>query len=355
MSRLVETSPLRLAGWSAVAALGIVCIRFAIAGVPLASIASGIAAVALAATLRAARRLRTRGEPDLDAESARAMLAAFPEAVLVIRDGVVVAVNRRLCRLLDLRREELVGNAAPFRFWPPEHRHEHEDWHRRLAELGTLEGELTIRARDGRRIAALASGSVVPAGPGRSPATFVSLRDITARREVEDRLVALASRDPLTALLNEWGFQERLSEEVARARSAGRGLSVALIHFDGLNEPEDLTTVVQRFRADLRAGEQISRTSDAELAWILPETDAEGAVSAVERARGHLSRARGQGFERLRISAGVCDLVAASDDATLYAFAHEALRAARRQGGGTHVYGAPRPAGDRDQSVAPRQ
>ena len=167
---------------------------------------------------------------------------------------------------------------------------------------------------------------------------MVSFRDITERRRVEDRLAELASRDPLTELLNEWGFQERLAEEVARARAAQRPLSIVLVQFDGLATQGDLAAAIQRFRGDLRAGEQISRTNETELAWILPEVDAAGAIAAVSRAVGHVSRLEGDRIRSVRVSAGISELGADHDAAVLYAFANRALRTARTQGGGTVVY-----------------
>jgi len=273
-------------------------------------------------------------DDDPDIHAVRSLLAAFPEAVLVVQNGAIVAVNRRLCTLLDADRETLVGTSFPFRYWPPEYRHEHEQLHAALAERGHVNAELVVRASDGRRIAVLASGNAVPHRAGEAPAFLVSLRDISARREIEDRLVELASRDPLTALLNEWGFEERLAEEIARARATGRALSVALIHFEGV----DIADVVNRFRADLRAGEQISRTSERELALILPETNNEGARAAVERARGHVERAAAEEGVAVTISAGICELQSA-DYTTLYALAHHSLERARRGGGATVVHG----------------
>ena len=195
-----------------------------------------------------------------------------------------------------------------------------------------------LRRRDGQRVPVLASGNKLPAVAG-APASFViSVRDITERRRVEDRLASLASRDPLTELLNEWGFQERLAEEVGRARATGRALSIVLVQFDGLATQGDLAAAIQRFRGDLRAGEQISRTNESELAWILPEVDAAGAIAAVSRAVGHVSKLEGDRIRSVRVSAGICELGADHEPAVLYAFADRALKSARSQGGGTVVY-----------------
>ena len=62
-------------------------------------------------------------------EAARTLLSAMPDGLLLVHDGRVLSVNSGLCELLGFEREELLGAAAPFPFWRPEHRHEIEAWH----------------------------------------------------------------------------------------------------------------------------------------------------------------------------------------------------------------------------------
>ncbi len=337
MSRLADQKLTVLLAWSTGFALTVGAARIAIdhgAG-QMALIVALVGAAGMAVFVVA------RSEPRpaaVDDDTARTILAAFPEAVMAMEAGVVTAVNRKLCALVGANRADLLGMGSPFAFWPPEHRHEHERWLRRLDEVGSVEGELTLRRSDGQRVPVLASGSAVPARPGEPTTHIVSFRDISERRRVEDRLAELASRDPLTELLNEWGFQERLGEEVARALAAGRALSLVLLQFDGLATQGDLAAVIARFRSDLRAGEQISRTNETELAWILPEVDATGATAAVNRALGHLARAARDGLATPQTSAGICELGNAPDAAVLYAFADRALKAACAKGGGIVTY-----------------
>ncbi|MFN8222382.1 MAG: PAS domain S-box protein [Gaiellales bacterium] len=301
-------------------------------GAATLAVAAG-ALLVVASMLTVRRPLRTRADTLPD----EALFAAFPEPALIVEGNRVAVVNRRLCELLGADREALVGMTPPYDFWPPEHRHELERWHDLLATQGAVEAELTLRRADGQRFPVLASGSSVPT-TGALPRFAISVRDITERRRVEDRLAALASRDPLTELLNEWGFQERLSEEVARARATGRTLSIVLVQFDGLATQGDLAAAIARFRGDLRAGEQISRTNETELAWILPEVDAAGAIAAVTRAVGHVRKLAGDVIGSVRVSAGICELGVGHDAAVLYALADRALKAAASQGGGTVVY-----------------
>jgi diguanylate cyclase (GGDEF)-like protein/PAS domain S-box-containing protein len=112
-------------------------------------------------------------------------------------------------------------------------------------------------------------------------------RDMTARKEMEDRLAALATEDGLTGLANRRHFDQRLSEEWTRARRDGTPLSLLLIDVDHFKKFNDLyghqagdrclqwvaglLAEVARRPADVPA-----RYGGEEFAVVLPNTDAAG-------------------------------------------------------------------------------
>jgi PAS domain S-box-containing protein len=273
---------------------------------------------------------------------ARALLSAIPDGLLVLDDGAVSSVNRRLCELLGFEREELLGATAPLPFWTPEHRHEIEAWHRELDDLGEHETELTVRRRDGTRLRVLLAGRQAPSGgPHETLRQVVTIRDVSARHRRERRLQELSSRDAETGLLNHSEFEERLRAVVRRAVENGENATLVLAELgvdggvgDGaLRRPEGLVAV-ERLRALARAGDELARTREDEIAWILPATDAHGGVGAVARARTALAE-----LGRVTLTVGICDLTTAGDLFALYAFADRALALARAQGpGGTAQY-----------------
>ena len=294
-------------------------------------------------------------------DAARTLLSAIPDGLLVVDEGRVRSVNRRLCELVGFEREELLGTTAPLPFWPPEHHHEIEAWHAQLEAPGEHETELTFRHRDGSRLRVLVAGRTVPAGPGEAPRRLVTVRDISANHRRERRLLELSSRDPDTGLLNHGEFEQRLGSAVRRAVGGGEGggenvaLVLAEIGLEGgtgdgvLLRPEGLVAV-ERLRSLARAGDELARTRENEIAWILPGADAHGGVGAVARARAGLAELGG-----VTLTVGVCDLASAGAALALYAFADRALSVARAQGaGGTAQY---RPtalgATDRGASGAP--
>jgi PAS domain S-box-containing protein len=278
-----------------------------------------------------------------DWDTARALLSALPDGLFVVADGRIRSVNRGLCDQLGFDRDELLGVEAPFPFWAPEHRHELDAWHHVLDRTGEHVGELTFRHRNGGRVRVLVAGRVVALDEG-GPQYLVTVRDVTESHRRERRLADLSVRDPETGLFDRHEFEARLGDAVRRATVAGTTLSVVLAELgvrgrsgEGVfRRPEALIAVERLARAG-RAGDTLARTRDGELAWILSETDADGAVEAVARLRAELAPLDG-----VTLTAGVCDLATAGDGLSLYALADRALERARRHGlGSTARYDLP--------------
>ena len=269
-------------------------------------------------------------------DTARALLSALPDGLLVVAGGRIRSVNRGLCDQLGFDRGALLGAEAPFPFWPPEHRHEIDAWHAELDARKEHVGELTYRHWNGGRLRVLVAGRVISMDDGQ-PRYLVTVRDVSESHRRERRLADLSIRDPQTGLFDRHEFEARLGEAVRRAGVSGTSLTVVLAELDvrGLTgegvfaRPEALIAVERLARAG-RAGDDLARTRDGELAWILPETDADGAVEAVARLRLELATLDG-----VSLTAGVCDLATAGDGLSLYALADRALERARRQGAGT--------------------
>jgi PAS domain S-box-containing protein len=277
------------------------------------------------------RMLKTLAE---EQDGARRLLSAIPDGLLLVRDDRISSVNRALCEQLGFSREELLEKPVPFPFWPPENRHELEAFHRSLAARGDHTAELSLRHKSGDRVRVLLAGRVVPDDDG-TDRQLVTVHDVSEIHRRERRLAELAVRDPETALLDERAFEERLGDVVRDALKAGDGVAVVLadvVHpLDGgnaLGRPEGLLAF-DRLRRIGRAGDLLARTGRQELGWILPDTDANGALEALERWRSELDEVGGLG-----LTAGLCDLAAAGDALTLYALADRALAVARRRGPG---------------------
>ena len=165
----------------------------------------------------------------------------------------------------------------------------------------------------------------------------------TAITNIEDRaaLAAQAATDALTGVANHRTFHERLSADLARARRYGTVVSVAMIdvdHFKLVNDvggheagDEMLIRVARCLSDATRAEDTLARVGGDEFAWILPETGAEEARTAVQRARDAIAAADAQP-PRVTISAGICDSQWAADSTELVRLADRALYSSKDHG-----------------------
>ncbi|MEO9174115.1 MAG: diguanylate cyclase [Gaiellales bacterium] len=165
--------------------------------------------------------------------------------------------------------------------------------------------------------------------------------------EAREQLASIASTDHLTGLHNQRSFSDRLDEEVRRARRYERPLSLVMLDLDRLKLVNDahgheggnraLAELAERLREICGVGEVLARVGGEEFAWILPETDAAGAMDAAERARIAIAAAPFTGIGRLTVSAGSCTLGGAETSRELVRQAKLALYWAKSNGRNTSV------------------
>ena len=118
------------------------------------------------------------------------------------------------------------------------------------------------------------SVSTKAAETGRQPHCIVLSRDITERREAENRIRRLAFFDSLTGLPNRHSFMERLDREINRARLDGRRLGVLFMDLDGFKNINDtlghgtgdliLQWAADRLTHGVRPSDMVARAAHAE-------------------------------------------------------------------------------------------
>ena len=162
-----------------------------------------------------------------------------------------------------------------------------------------------------------------------------------ANAESQRQLTELASRDPLTGVANRRVFTERLSEEISRARRHGVRLCLALFDIDHFKRVNDtfghpagdavLIRMAEILAAQARSEDVVARIGGEEFAWILPETELDGAVTAVERVRLTVETEDFPEVGSLTVSCGIAAFDEDDPD-RLTATADEALYRAKREG-----------------------
>jgi diguanylate cyclase (GGDEF)-like protein len=177
------------------------------------------------------------------------------------------------------------------------------------------------------------------------PAAVLHLRIQKALEHARTR--RLASTDGLTEVYNHRTFQERLSQEIARADRYSRPLSVLMIdvdHFKVYNDTHGhpqgdivLQDLARLLREMSRTSDTVARYGGEEFAIILPETDSVGAQKIGQRLREQVEGHSFPGQElmpggTLTISIGVATHAPAGSKDALLQAADTALYTAKREG-----------------------
>jgi diguanylate cyclase (GGDEF)-like protein len=149
-----------------------------------------------------------------------------------------------------------------------------------------------VRLRDGRFFECVSMPQVVE---NRTLGRVWSFRDVTDRIRAERRIRHSAYHDPLTRLPNRALFQDRLAQEVGRARRAGNNTALLLLDLDRFKTINDtlghaagdrlLVEVARRLKARTRDGDTVARLGGDEFVLIASTLrHAEDAAAIAENA-----------------------------------------------------------------------
>ena len=131
---------------------------------------------------------------------------------------------------------------------------------------------------------------------GKPGDVVIVLRDITQRKALEDKLSLLAMTDSLTGLDNRRAFDQNLELEWQRTLRQGTEMSLLLLdldNFKGFNDhyghqvgDDCLRSVAIAVQGAIRRpGDTVARYGGEELAIILADMDAAGALQVAEQIR----------------------------------------------------------------------
>jgi diguanylate cyclase (GGDEF)-like protein/PAS domain S-box-containing protein len=280
-------------------------------------------------------------------ENLRIVLGAAPVALVLtrLRDQHVVLGNERCAALFEVPLEEVVGQRTRDYYVVPAERDEVIG---RLAQVGRLDSELVrLKKRSGQEFWAELSARIVELDGQRC--SLVGIFDVTAQKDLEQKLRTLATRDSLTGATNRRYFVELGQHERERARRSGAPLALCLFDADHFKRVNDnyghvagdhvLTAIAQSAQSALRGSDVLGRLGGEEFAILLPETDLAGAKLVAERVRSAVAAAEvpngdspDQAPIRITISLGVAELRADEALESLLKRADRALYAAKDLG-----------------------
>jgi len=252
--------------------------------------------------------------------------------IVVDLDGMIVAVNPAVERMLWYSKSEMVGKMTPLALHDPE---ELKSRNEQLArESGTpvrpvmdmfLEGPRKGLTYEGRWIFIRKDGSKFPIQltitgltdeQGKLTGYMGISYDITERKRQEDYISHLAHHDVLTGLPTRLLFHDRVEVALARVQRYGGKCALMLIDLDNFKDINDsmghhagddvLVVVSKRLTGALRSTDTVSRLGGDEFTVLLDNVEsAEDATIAAGKLLAALSEPVFIGEETLTISASI--------------------------------------------------
>jgi diguanylate cyclase (GGDEF)-like protein/PAS domain S-box-containing protein len=239
--------------------------------------------------------MRKRAEQALrrSESTLRTLLDAAPIPLVVTRlgDGVLRYCNERAATMFELTVEACVGRRAPDFYANPADR---QAFIEGLWRQGRIEGfAAQLKTSSGRAFWALLNAKTFELEG--EEVFMVGFAEMSAQKELEERLRTLATIDGLTGAFNRRHFLELAEAELDRAARYGRPTSVAIVDIDHFKRVNDelghaagdaalraLTTVLRR---EVRSMDVVGRIGGEEFGLLLPETPLAAAEPALDRVR----------------------------------------------------------------------
>lgn len=230
-------------------------------------------------------------------ESARLVLENSLDAIINMdAAGLVTEWSGAAMRMFGYQREEVIGHVLAEIIIPPQLREAHHRGMQRL--LATKQSHMlgrTVEVNALRRDGSEFPVELAIAQIQRGQSTFFSafLRDISGRKEAEQRIQHLAHFDALTGLPNRAQLNDHLHFALSLARRSSGHLAVMFLDIDHFKDINDtlghsigdalLVELANRLKQVLREEDSISRLGGDEFILLLPDSDVRGAEKVAQK------------------------------------------------------------------------
>ena len=220
-------------------------------------------------------RWRAEREVRQSEERMRKFTEATDEAIVFHRDGLITDGNEALTRLTGYSLQEVTGLSI-FNFISPE-------WHAVALDY-TRAGredpyEITIRHKHGHAIPVEVVGKTMPLH--HADYRIVVVRDITARKQAQEREAFITLHDSLTQLPNRHFLMEQLSQVLSLARRRHGRVAVLFMNLDHFKTVNDslghhagdqlLRNVAERLRNGVSDADVVARLGGDEFVVVLTD------------------------------------------------------------------------------------
>ena len=226
------------------------------------------------------------------------ILEQSPIGVSVSRrdNGMIIFANTRFAELVGLDRDRIIGSRARDYYVDDAQRERVVE--KLKANEAVMNMEVQFKRADDSPFWTLFT--VNHAVINGVPVNLAWIYDYTERRNMEEALREMASRDPLTGIYNRRSFMEMARQQFARAHRFTEPMSVLVLdvdHFKRVNDTyghavgdDALRMVASACNTSLREYDVLGRLGGEEFVVALPGTTTDECRVVADRLRRNLSR-----------------------------------------------------------------
>lgn len=203
--------------------------------------------------------------------------------VITDADFKVTSVNRAFTRITGYTSDEIVGQNPHFYDTISDQPGLHADVWNEIEADGRWQGEIWNTRKDGTRVAERLSVVALTNEKGVVEEYAIVVRDITKRKEDEERIRYQANYDALTDLPNRALFMDRLTQALPTMKRSGRKLALMFLDLDGFKLVNDtlghdigdllLQEASRRLLTCVRDGDTVARLGGDEFTIIMPNLE----------------------------------------------------------------------------------
>lgn len=191
-------------------------------------------------------------------------------------EGNILEANLKMMAMFEATEQEMLSGKA-LDLHPQESSEQAANALKDIIREGHLRYEIKFRKRSGNTFLAEVSSSLIEAG-GRKVIQSV-VRDITGRKELEEKLRSHSITDELTGLLNRRGFVTLARQQLKIANRSGRGMFLLYADMDRLKEINDtmghhegdraILEVASLFKKNVRESDIVARFGGDEFVALM--------------------------------------------------------------------------------------
>lgn len=162
-----------------------------------------------------------------------------PSAIMItsLEEGRLLEVNDGFKDILGYEKEEVLGKTTPdLKVWAQGE--DRDNFINQICKLGKIKNlESEFVKKTGEKITGIMSSDIIDINGEKVILSIVN--DITERKLMEDKIVELSNRDPLTNVYNRRYVFSKLESMLKNYKSGGPGFSIAIIDIDHFKKVND--------------------------------------------------------------------------------------------------------------------